>query len=323
MKRSSQKEKSKTNEKQPETTPREEEDAEDRSSLSDILEELRGFRAETKKNFAEIKKDITKLKEDIGQLTLRVNAAEERIAENESCGTEMTKVLVHVLRKQKYLEEKCQDLESRSRRKNLRIYSVPEKSEGTNMVTFINKLLNETLGITGVHIERAHRATGNGGGRTDPTRPRSILVRFQTFMEKQRVLQAAWARKEIRLDDRRIFFDEDFTAQVFAERAKYRLVRKELQERKIKTRILYPAKLKMFVADGETRVFANPQAAAEGLQEFGIHMDCSKDPDLEAVLQAAGWQTPRTKSGKTGRPDDLSHSLKTLLRPSPQNTNKD
>lgn len=50
------------------------------------------------------------------------------------------------------------------------------------------------------------------------------------------MLQAAWAKKDIRVNDRRIYFDEDFTNQVFKERAKYRQVRKQLQERKIKSR---------------------------------------------------------------------------------------
>ena len=60
------------------------------------------------------------------------------------------------------------------------------------------------------------------------------------------MLQAAWAKKDIRVNDCRIFFDEDFTTQVFKERAKYRQVRKQLQERNIKSRILFPAKLKLF-----------------------------------------------------------------------------
>ncbi|KAI4794132.1 hypothetical protein KUCAC02_032258, partial [Chaenocephalus aceratus] len=48
------------------------------------------------------------------------------------------------------------------------------------------------------------------------------IVRFQNYDVRQRVRQAAWAKKDIRVKDCRIFFDEDFTTQVFKERAKYR-----------------------------------------------------------------------------------------------------
>ncbi|CAL1581896.1 unnamed protein product [Knipowitschia caucasica] len=307
------KDKGKASEKPAGDTTSGEEDSD--TSLVDILLELKSFRAETSKNFSEIKKEIHEIKEDVKELKARVGTAEERIAENQSRNIEMTQVLIQVLRKQKLLEEKCDDIESRSRRKNLRVYSVPEKAEGNSMMDFIKKLLNEKLGIAGAHIERAHRAASGKGGHTGSIHPRSILARFQSYEERQRVLQAAWSKKEILLNERRIYFDEDFTAQVNRERAKYRLARKELRERNIKTRILYPAKLKVFAADRKIQVFESPEAAAKGLQEFGIAMECpTKELDLESILQAAGWQSPRSKS-RTGHVDNLMPSLKKLLQP--------
>uniref|UniRef100_A0AAV2LJA9 Uncharacterized protein n=1 Tax=Knipowitschia caucasica TaxID=637954 RepID=A0AAV2LJA9_KNICA len=190
------KDKGKASEKPAGDTTSGEEDSD--SSLVDILLELKSFRAETSKNFSEIKKEIYEIKEDVKQLKARVGTAEERIAENQSRNIEMTQVLIQVLRKQKLLEEKCDDIESRSRRKNLHVYSVPEKAEGNT--------------------------------------------------------------------------------------------------------------------DGKIKVFESPEAA-EGLQEFGIAMECpTKELDLESILQAAGWQSPRSKS-RTGHIDNLMPSLKKLLQP--------
>ncbi len=125
-------------------------------------------------------------------------------------------------------------LEGRSRRNNLRIYSVPEKTEGSNMIEFIEKLIREQLNIREeIYIERAHRAVATGvstGRAADFTR--SIIVYFRSFKEKQRVLYAAWSLKDIRIKDQRIYFDEDYTTDVLRRRAKYRSVRKQLQERK-------------------------------------------------------------------------------------------
>lgn len=305
----------------PEDTPSEEDTESFIIGPNEIMKEIKGFRAETAGNFETIKADITGLKGEIGQLKERLDAAEERIVENESSDMEMTRVLIQILRTQKLLQEKCENLESRARRTNLRIYAIPEKS---NMVDFIIKFLSENLGVTGVHIERAHQSTVKNprAGRTE--QPRSIVIRFQSYAEKHRVLQAAWTKKEVRLNGQGIFFDEDFTAHVYKERAKYIKVRKQLLERNIKTRILYPARLKVFVAGGHVKVFDNPQAAAEGLQEFGITMESfAKEPDLEAILQAAGWESPRSRSG-AGRGGDFTRSIKTLLssparHPTPKN----
>lgn len=127
---------------------------------SEILKEIKEFRMETAGNFGALKKEIKELREDIGELKTRMGAAELRIAEIEDLEIGMTKVLIHNLRLQKQLEAKCKDFEGRARRNNLRIYSVPEKCEGNNMIEFVKNLVREKLDITGeFHIERAHRAT--------------------------------------------------------------------------------------------------------------------------------------------------------------------
>ncbi|KAJ4926304.1 hypothetical protein JOQ06_008484 [Pogonophryne albipinna] len=124
---------------------------------------------------------------------------------------------------------------------------------------------------------------------------------------------AAWAKKDIRVKDCRIFFDEDFTTQVFKERAKYRQVRKQLQERNIKSRILFPAKLKLFEKNGKVRVFNNPQDAAQGLLEYGVNMESpAGEPDLESTLQTSGWQTHRSRNRRTPG-CELMSDVKTLI----------
>ncbi|KAK7880910.1 hypothetical protein WMY93_032443, partial [Mugilogobius chulae] len=259
--------------------------AEGAGEISEILKELRLFRTETAGNFAELKQDIADLKQNFEKLETRVEDAEERIAHNEDRVMELTKVIFHLMRKQKHLEDKCEDLESRSRRKNLRIYSVPEKMEG-----------NTSLSVS--------------SGRKDYTR--SIIVRFRSYREKQKVLHSAWAQKEIRVNDQRIYFDEDFTSDVFKERAMYRSARKQLQERKVKSRILFPAKLKLFLQDGKTKTFNCPRDAAEGLQEFGVTMETpKKEPDWETALRTAGWHSPRSKS-KHAPAGEISTIVETL-----------
>ena len=113
--------------------------------------------------------------------------AESRIAAKEYQEIMLSKVLIHTLRVQKDLMERCEDSEGRSRRKNLRIYAVPEKLEGSDMIGFVEKVLCHTLKIEGeIPIERAHRS-GQLIQRNN-NKPRSILVRFQSYNMRQRVL---------------------------------------------------------------------------------------------------------------------------------------
>lgn len=157
----------------------------------------------------------------------------------------LTKVLSPNLRKQRQLEAKCEDLKSRAPRNNLRIYSVPEKCEGNNMIEFVKTLTRDKPEVEGeVHIERAHRAPGPKAERSD--RPTSVIICFQNFTVRQKVLQAARAEKHTQVNNSRTYLDEDFTSQVFMEREKYRPVRNQ------QWRVLFPARLKIFEKDGKS-----------------------------------------------------------------------
>lgn len=47
------------------------------------------------------------------------------------------------------MDERREYLENKSRQNNMRIFDMPEKSEGNNMIAFLNKFFNEVLKITG------------------------------------------------------------------------------------------------------------------------------------------------------------------------------
>ncbi|XP_042288190.1 uncharacterized protein PF11_0207-like [Thunnus maccoyii] len=255
--------------------------------LKNIIRELK---EERERETDELKNIIRELKEErdkcVSELTKRIDAAESRIAEQEEREIAVTKMLHHTLCQKTQLEERCENLEKHYRANNLRIHSVPEKCEGNNIVGFVETLIRENLDVKGeIHIERAHRVNRQ---KKNDIRPRSIMVRFQNYSVTERVLQAAWAKKDIRVNDSRIYFNSDFTTKVFKVHAQYRKVRKQLKDKNIKSRIISRARLRIFEKNGNIKVFDNPQAAAEGLREFGINMEIpAGELDLESQLQAA------------------------------------
>lgn len=61
------------------------------------------------------------------------------------------------------LSVKCEDPQNRLSRNNIRIFQIPEGSEGNDTIGFVKQLIKETLKLpseTDIKIERAHRAFG-------------------------------------------------------------------------------------------------------------------------------------------------------------------
>ena len=87
-----------------------------------ILRELSEFRQENKEQLGTIKEEIVKANARLDEAEGRIGRAEERIQNTEE-------VITARLQLHNKLEDKLLDLESRSRRENIRIYGVPEGSE--------------------------------------------------------------------------------------------------------------------------------------------------------------------------------------------------
>ncbi|XP_043942963.1 uncharacterized protein LOC122814448, partial [Protopterus annectens] len=103
-------------------------------NLENIMENMK---KESKKQIEDLKEIISKHSEQITGLEESVNELDGRQMENDN-------QINTLLNQNNALIEKMEDLESRSGRNNIRIYGVPEKSEGNNMVMFLNNWLPKT-----------------------------------------------------------------------------------------------------------------------------------------------------------------------------------
>lgn len=132
---------------------------------------------------------------------------------------------------------------------------------------FVQKLCKDVLQIErGIQIARAHQIGQRKEGILRP-----IIVNFTNYNEKKEVLKAAWSRKEILFNDKRIYMEHDFTIKVKQRQTEYRTVREQLKQLQIKSHILSPAKLKIFNPDGTTTVYKNAQQAQKDLQQKGLY----------------------------------------------------
>lgn len=171
------------------------------TDYSVLLKELKDLRAENLKEHNSTRASVQKLEKSVSQVNAWIETTKEQIEEmesginrNDERGSLHERALRYLIKKDAEMTNKYED---RMRRNNLRIYQVPEESEGKDMKTFMKHLLTESLKLppdVDLIIERAHRSlTAKPKGPN--ASPRSIIVRFLDFTVKERILQTAWSQE--------------------------------------------------------------------------------------------------------------------------------
>ena len=162
-----------------------------------ILRELREFRKDNSQQLKGIREEIRKTNTRIEEAEKRIDTAESRVQVMEDAVTELLNLQIH-------LDAKLTDLEGRSRRENIRIHGVKEGEEdaSTSMVSYVERMLREGLGLQDsfeLRVERAHRALT----RMPPAeaQPRSIVAKLSSYRMKEELLKLAWQKRGFKLHE--------------------------------------------------------------------------------------------------------------------------
>lgn len=86
---------------------------------------------------------------------------EERLGETEDRAARLERSVAFLLHQEAMLAAKCDDLEARPRRNNIRIHGIPEGSEKNDTIGFVTNFIRSSLQIPAdmdIRIERAHRS---------------------------------------------------------------------------------------------------------------------------------------------------------------------
>lgn len=267
--------------------------ADDEASVSAaILTELQTFRRENNEKLEVISSTMNSLEQSLGKMGERMTEAETRIGQVEEGSARSARLLGYLLRREKQLEERCEELENYTRRNNLRVYGVGEGSESGDMVQWTETFLRDLLDIPAsspLQLERAHRSLQQRPADVNAP-PRSLVVRFVNHQHKQQVLAKAWQMRNLQYKGRRVYMDHDYTPMLQKKRREYTEIKKQLREKNVRFQTPYPAKLRVHFADG-TKTFNSAWEAAEGLLPLGIKTLVSEDQKMEKELDRIGWQT--------------------------------
>uniref|UniRef100_A0A8C6T6K4 LINE-1 type transposase domain-containing protein 1 n=1 Tax=Neogobius melanostomus TaxID=47308 RepID=A0A8C6T6K4_9GOBI len=210
------------------------------------------------KKVAAILKPVTELSGKFDDMAQRMATVEQRISDLEDVSAGSTPRIDNMEEALKKALERFDSFENQSRRQNVRITGLKEGIEDRDPVSFFEGWIPKVLAIplARLKIERAHR-TGPPVGRNGRDGPRAVLVRLHNYTDKQKILNAARERGEIKVEGRRISFYQDFSAEVIRKRQTSANVRRQLREAGIKYAFVYPAVIKILNQDGSTTSLSN------------------------------------------------------------------
>ncbi|KAG8008882.1 LINE-1 retrotransposable element ORF1 protein [Nibea albiflora] len=264
-----------------------------RGDIQQMSMDVKEFKGQSKESFTKLETSIGSLSAQITKLEKRVVDAEERVTATEEATAIHGKAIGFLLQREAELFERCEDLQNRHRRQNLRLYQVPEGSEGRDMVAFIKKLLptvltNLPLAEADIRIDRAHRALMPKPKENDL--PRSIVIQFTDYTVKEQILQQAWRQRTVKMGEKQIYFDNDYSPELQRKRAQVRYVVKQLKEKNVKAKCMYPARLRMMVGS-EEKTFQTVMDAAPVLKELNIQIRVDERDKVERELTRHRWET--------------------------------
>lgn len=226
-------------------------------AVTELSVPMSALQAEMEKNWAAILRELNAsllpLNASLGDVHKKLDAFEPRLIGMETCLSDHSDRLENLERRVDILEKekrelltKTEDLENRSRRKNLRIIGLPEGVEiGVGASAFVSRFLVEVLNdetFTNLpELERAHRAL-----RARPSgdeRPRPMYVRFLRYPVKEQVLAIAKKKGQLFYNGRKIFIFPDLSPSLAKKRAAFNPVKGKLYEKGVKFFLRYPAVL--------------------------------------------------------------------------------
>lgn len=261
---------------------RDEQKKEDSTSSTITTATLTAMLADHKTSLqAVFKTSFSKLETKLDNIQTTLLDHQQRLSSLEGSATTtsqdvqaMEMKLITVAEENAMLKAKLTDLESRSRRNNIRIVGLPEGIEGPQPTAFFSQLLLEVFGehtlTSAPELERAHRTLA---AKPSPgEKPRAVVICFHRFQTRELVVrEARKLRGKLKYKDSPIHIFEDYCPEILEQRSVYRDVMKELYNLGLKPALHYPAKLFITTTEGKRRRLASLRDAQDFIESRRRH----------------------------------------------------
>ncbi|KAL2082772.1 hypothetical protein ACEWY4_022590 [Coilia grayii] len=211
----------------------------------------------------ELTSSVTSLHETVNDQGGRLKELETSAAATCDSMSAMKRTVSELQSQVKVLQTKCEDLENRSRRNNIRLVGIPEDQEGTMVIEFVSNLLQEVLRLDEKPLlNRAHRSPQAKPKPNQPPRP--FIIRVHYFHVRELILRQARQLQSLSFNGRAIHIFPDLTAAEAKRRAAFGDVRKRLREVEgARFWFRLPAKFRITLPGAKERMFTDPQLALD------------------------------------------------------------
>lgn len=229
-------------------------------SNTDIMDAITKLNGSFDTKFEVLTSTLSEMKEALTNIGTRVAATEEAVKVHETRIESLEKLCTLLEAECEKLKEKTCDLESRSRRQNIRIVGVREGAEKGKPTEFVTNLLTQVLDAGNfdrpIQIDRAHRSLQP----PRDGRSRAFIIRLHHYQVKEHILRLARSNK-LQYEGKEIHIFPDLAADVLKQRQKFDAIRKKCREHEVRCGFRFPSKFIVTVKDKETKTFVSHEQA--------------------------------------------------------------
>lgn len=115
-------------------------------------------------------------------------------------------------------------------------------------------------------LDNAHKIVKKSGLQD---KPRHLIVQFHFLQKKENILQAAKKLGMVEYEGCKFRFVPDYSRALLGLRKSFHNVISELFKKQLRPALLYPARLRIWLFNGNNRFFNNLQDASSFLEAYG------------------------------------------------------
>lgn len=233
-----------------------------RLRINDHFRSIRSIHLALKSGLEEFKNTTNS---ELAELRSTLASAEHSLS---TCSDDVTTLQRNVKRLTELtetLQNKCEDLDGRSRRNNVRIVGIPE-SPGSCSTSTVSALLKVAFNLEKAPlVDRSHRSLQPAPQGGQPAR--TVIACLHYYKDCNEILRLPKTKQRIQVDGMTISVYPDFTARVAKARVAFNDVRRMLKDVPgVRLGLLFPARLRISF-NGAGSFFTDPEAARAYVSE--------------------------------------------------------
>ncbi|KAK1882387.1 LINE-1 type transposase domain containing protein 1 [Dissostichus eleginoides] len=244
-------------------------DQDEAPTRTDIMAAINQLNQNVDSKFELVNASIADLKQSLGEVEQRVISTEGGLNEHETRIKALEEQCSKWAVEARSLNERVDDLVSRSRRQNIWIIGVKEGMEKGNPTDFVSKFIPALLGEDNfgnkpVRVDRAHRIRVRAAATDGP--PRQLIARIHHDSVKELILRLSSQKFPLQHEGARIFIFPDLGPAVMKQRQQFDNIGTRCRSAGVRCGFRHPATFVVSVGE-DKRTFNNPKDAEKFLDD--------------------------------------------------------